>query len=72
VVASPMPVRNIQFPYKQDRVETVERAIGRQGAVARLTRNPLAEFMFKICDKVLSYRAARIVIEDVGCSFHSE
>jgi len=60
-----MPVRDIDFPYKQMSLEPIERAIRRQQMVARLTRNPLADFVFRVCDKVLSYKTVRFAQDAV-------
>jgi hypothetical protein len=48
-----------QIPYKQAPVASVERSIQREQTIARLTRNRFADFLFKVCDKILSYRAVR-------------
>jgi len=48
-----------QLPYKQPPVPPVERSIRREQTIARVTRNPLADFAFRVCDKILSYRAVR-------------
>src|SRR5262249_29339161 len=60
-----MPVRDIDFPYKQISLEPIARAIRRQQMVGRMARNPLAEFVFRVCDKVLSYKTVRFAQDAV-------